>query len=86
MGVKIEKLQRYLEKLGLKGDEDFFINYSIRDLITIDLAVNYRDEKIAFMNKLTTSTIQKLDSLGWKSVEIPKQTLITDQWVKNLLK
>jgi hypothetical protein len=85
MGTKIEKLQTQLMRQGLKTDEDFFINYSVRDLVTIDIAVNYQGKKIAFMNKLSASKIQKLVNLGWKPVEIPKQILITDQWLKNFL-
>lgn len=85
MGTKIEKLQGQLVRQGLKTDEDFFVNYSVRDLVTIDVAVNYHGKKIAFMNKLSSSKIQKLTNLGWRPVEIPKQILITDQWLENFL-
>jgi hypothetical protein len=83
--TKIAKLQKFLEESGLKPDEDLFLGYSVRDLITIDVAVLHREQKIAFMDVLNPGGAQKLANLGWKPVQIPKLKLLTRQWVSNIL-
>jgi hypothetical protein len=83
--TKIARLQKYLEENGLKPDEDLFFAYSVRDLITIDVAVLHCDQKIAFMDILNPSRVQKLTNLGWKPVQIPRLKLLTRQWVGNIL-
>jgi hypothetical protein len=83
--TKIARLQKYLEETGLKPDEDLFLAYSIRDLITVDIAVLHNERKIAFMDILNPSRVQKLTNLGWKPVQIPRVKLLTRQWVSNIL-
>jgi hypothetical protein len=83
--TKIAKLQKYLEETGLKPNEDLFLAYSVRNLITIDLAILHNERKIAFMDTLSASRIQKLTNLGWRPVQIPKVKLLTKQWVTNVL-
>jgi hypothetical protein len=83
--TKIAKLQKFLEESGLKPDEDMFLGYSVRDLITIDVAVLHQEQKIAFMDVLNPGRVQKLTNLGWKPVQIPKLKLLTRQWVSNIL-
>jgi hypothetical protein len=83
--TKIAKLQKFLEETGLKPDEDLFPAYSVRDLITVDVAVLHKDRKIAFMESLDTSKAQKLTNLGWKPVQIPRLKLLTRQWLQNVL-
>jgi hypothetical protein len=83
--TKIARLQKYLEETGLKSDEDLFLGYSVRDLITIDVAVLHNERKIAFMDVLNPSRVQKLTNLGWKPVQIPRLKLLTRQWVGNIL-
>jgi len=83
--TKIAHLQKYLEEIGLKHEEDFFLSYSVRDLVTIDLAVLHNEKKIAFMSVLNANQSQKLTNLGWKPAQIPKLKILTRQWVKNVL-
>jgi hypothetical protein len=83
--TKIARLQKYLEETGLKPDEDLFLAYSVRDLITVDIAVLHNDRRIAFMDILNPSRVQKLTNLGWKPVQIPRLKLLTRQWVNNIL-
>jgi hypothetical protein len=83
--TKIARLQKFLEETGLRSDEDLFLTYSVRDLITIDVAVLHHEKKIAFMDMLNASKVQKLTNLGWKPVQIPKLKLLTRQWVSNVL-
>jgi hypothetical protein len=83
--TKIVNLQKFLEETGLKPDEDLFLAYSVRDLVTIDVAVLHNEQKIAFMDTLNASKVQKLTNLGWKPVQIPKLKLLTRQWVSNVL-
>jgi hypothetical protein len=83
--TKIARLQKYLKETGLKPDEDLFLAYSVRDLITIDVAVLHREQKIAFMDILNPSRVQKLNNLGWRPVQIPRLRLLTKQWVSNIL-
>ncbi len=83
--TKIGRLQKYLEETGLRPDEDLFLRYSVRDLITVDVAVLHKEQKIAFMDILNPSRVQKLANLGWKPVQIPRLKLLTRQWVGNVL-
>jgi len=83
--TKIARLQEFLKETGLKPDEDLFLAYSVRELITIDVAVLHKEQRIAFMDILNPSRAQKLTNLGWKPVQIPKLKLLTRQWVGNVL-
>jgi hypothetical protein len=83
--TKIANLQKFLEETGLRPDEDLFLAYSVRDLITIDVAVLHQEQKIAFMDALSASKVKKLTNLGWRPVQIPKPKLLTRQWVNNVL-
>jgi tRNA U38,U39,U40 pseudouridine synthase TruA len=78
-------VQKLLEEYGLKKDEDFFLRHSVRNLVSIDIAVQQGEQRIAFMKNLTENASRKLALLGWRPVNIPPENLVTRQWVNAIL-